>query len=73
MAFGILVPGPEIEPTPPAVEALEAWSLNHWTIREVPRMVISMEENKLDPYPIPYSLISCREMDSTPKSNKIKF
>ena len=32
-AYGILVPWPEIEPTPPA---LEAQSLNHWTAREVP-------------------------------------
>ena len=27
------VPQPGIEPTPPVVEA---WSLNHWTTREVP-------------------------------------
>ena len=32
-AYGILVPWPEIEPTPPA---LEAQSPNHWTAREVP-------------------------------------
>ena len=31
-ACGILVPQPEIESMPLAVEA---WSLNHWTIREV--------------------------------------
>ena len=30
--YGILVPKPQIEPTPPAVEA---WSLNHWTTKEV--------------------------------------
>ena len=30
---GILVPQSGIEPLPPA---LEAWSLNHWTIRKVP-------------------------------------
>ena len=35
MACGILVPQPGIETTPLAVEA---WSLNHWTIREVPRI-----------------------------------
>ena len=29
----ILVPGPGIEPAPPA---LEAWSVNQWTAREVP-------------------------------------
>ena len=34
---GTLVPRPGIESVPPAVEA---WSLNHWTTREVPRMVI---------------------------------
>ena len=38
-AFGILVPRPGIEPVPPA---LEAWSLNHWTAREVP--VLLFEE-----------------------------
>ena len=32
MACGILVLQPGIEPTPLAVEA---WSLNHWTAREV--------------------------------------
>ena len=32
-ACGILVPWPGIEPVPPAVKA---WSLNHWTAREVP-------------------------------------
>ena len=31
---GIIVPQPGIEPMPPAVEA---WSLNHWTAREVPK------------------------------------
>ena len=33
MACGILVPWPGIEPMSPAVEA---WSLNNWTTREVP-------------------------------------
>ena len=32
-AGGILVPRPGIEPVPPAVEA---WSPNHWTARELP-------------------------------------
>ena len=32
-AYEILVPQPGIEPAPPEVEA---WSLNHWTAREVP-------------------------------------
>ena len=33
IAYGILIPQPGIEPMPAAVEA---WSLNHWTAREVP-------------------------------------
>ena len=32
-ACGILVPQPGIEPAPPAVEV---WTFNHWTAREVP-------------------------------------
>ena len=32
-AYGIVVPWPGIEPTPPAVEA---WSLNQWAAREAP-------------------------------------
>ena len=32
MTHGILVPQPGMEPMPPAVEV---WSLNHWTFREV--------------------------------------
>ena len=32
-ACSILVPQPGMEPVPPAVEV---WSLNHWTAREVP-------------------------------------
>ena len=32
VACGILVPRPGIKPTSPAVEA---WSLNHWTAREI--------------------------------------
>ena len=36
-ACGILVPQPGIEPTPPAVEVQ---SVNHWTTREVPFIVI---------------------------------
>ena len=37
-AYGILVPRPGIEPTPPAVEA---WNLNHWTAKEVQAYVFS--------------------------------
>ena len=36
MACRILVPQPGIKPVPPA---LEAWSLNPWTAREVPRNI----------------------------------
>ena len=39
MAYRILVPWPGMEPTPPAVEA---WSLNHWTAREVPHNPVRM-------------------------------
>ena len=35
-ACGILVPRPGVEPVPPAAEA---WSLNHWTVREGPEPV----------------------------------
>ena len=35
LTCGILVLQPGIKPTPPAVEE---WSLNHWTTREVPRV-----------------------------------
>ena len=35
-ACGILVPQPGIEPGPPAVEL---WSPNHWTAREVPKIL----------------------------------
>ena len=34
LACGILVPQPEIESTPLAVEV---WSPNHWTVKEVPQ------------------------------------
>ena len=34
VSCGILVPRPGVQPAPPAVEA---WSLNHWTTREVPK------------------------------------
>jgi len=44
-AWGILVPPPGIEPVSPA---LEAWSLNHWTAREVPRFVFWSDENFLE-------------------------
>ena len=37
IACRILVPQPEIEPTPPA---LEAWSLDPWTRRDVPTLDI---------------------------------
>ena len=34
MVCGILIPQPVIEPMPSAVEA---WMLNHWTTRVVPK------------------------------------
>ena len=36
-ACGILVPLPGIELVSPAVEA---WSLNHWTAREAPKLAV---------------------------------
>ena len=42
-ARGILVPQSGIEPTPPAVEA---WSLNHWTPRKVPRYNLMLNGKK---------------------------
>ena len=44
MAGGILVPQPGIELPPPAVEA---WSPNHWTAREVPQNTILIRNKKL--------------------------
>ena len=37
---GILAPWPGIETMPPA---MEAWSLNHWTIREVPDHLLNLK------------------------------
>ena len=39
---GILVPSPGIEPVPPGVEA---WSLNHWTTREVLHFCFSIYDS----------------------------
>ena len=41
-ACGNLVPQPGIEPMPPAAEA---WSLNHWTAREVPGDIELLSSN----------------------------
>ena len=51
MACGILVPQPGIKPVIPA---LEAWSLNHWTAREVLRVSTlnrDLGENSFSPCP----------------------
>ena len=40
VAYGILIPWPGIEPVTPA---LEAQNLNHWTIKEVPLLVITIK------------------------------
>ena len=37
VACGILVSQPGIEPLPPA---LGAWSLNHWTVKESPQIIV---------------------------------
>ena len=41
-ACGILVSQPGMEPKPPA---LEARSLNHWTVREVPKRYFFLNED----------------------------
>ena len=41
-ACGILFPWPKIKPAPPA---LEAWSLNHWSAREV-QVILCFKANK---------------------------
>ena len=48
-AHVILVPGPRMEPVPPAVEA---WNFYHWTTREVPnchcfKLLASLEKLSL--------------------------
>ena len=40
MARRILIPQLGIEPTPPA---METWSLNHWTAREVPSISVFID------------------------------
>ena len=42
VACGILVPQPGIKPAPPA---LEVWSLNHWTTREVPAYIFNIKSD----------------------------
>ena len=42
-ACGSLAPQPGIGPVPPEVEA---WSLNHWTTREVPETVFKNSKKK---------------------------
>ena len=49
-----LVPGPGIEPGPPA---LGRQSLSHWTTREVPGFPFQMLESKVDPSFLLYFLI----------------
>ena len=53
-AFGMLVPRPRIEPTPPAVEAQ---SPNHWTTREFPQTGFLLKVTEQNPNPKP-SLLS---------------
>jgi len=43
MACEILIPQPEVELMPSAVEA---WSLNHWTTREVPILHFKDKEER---------------------------
>ena len=53
VAYGILVPRPGIEPMPPA---LGAWSLNHWTAREVPVRLFLTEQKLLESKGHDYSI-----------------
>ena len=43
MAYKILIPRPGIKPAPPA---LEAWSLNHWTAREVLKIILEIRRRE---------------------------
>ena len=43
MACEILIPQPEMEPMPSAVET---WSLNHWTTSEVPSLHFKDKEKR---------------------------
>ena len=52
---GILVPWPESEPVPPA---MEVWSPNLWTAREFPVVVTEMETTPLSPGNVPGSQAS---------------
>ena len=54
-ACGILVLRPGIEPIPPA---LEVWSLNHWTTREVHRLIYS------------YTLLITTYVEAKPSSHR---
>ena len=47
LAYGILVPWPGMEPV---CLALEAWSLNHWTTRQVPRIQFVCVFKSVFPY-----------------------
>ena len=46
LACGILVPRPDIEPMSPA---LEAWTLNHWTTREVTMVYFRVHSSVVHP------------------------
>ena len=59
MACGILVPQPGIEPVPPAVES---WSPNHWTARELPILFKGKQQN---------SDTQCISQDSPEKHNQL--
>ena len=52
MACKMLVPQPGMEPMPPAVEM---WSLNHWTTREVPVVNFQTFPSSQKETPVPFS------------------
>ena len=43
-ACGVLVPQPEMEPAPPAVDV---WSLNQWVTRKIPGIKLLMTKEKV--------------------------
>ena len=70
-ACGILRPQPEIEPTPPA---LEAWSLNPWTTREVPFGVsVNQSLSRVRLFVIPWTTACQASLSSSNSWSLLKF
>ena len=70
-ARGILRPQPEIEPTPPA---LEAWSLNSWTTREVPFGVsVNQSLSRVRLFVIPWTTACQASLSSSNSWSLLQF